>query len=139
MLCGADGRRRAAVPEFGGIQNVDPGMDARNVLSFRVTLPTQHYKEPQKKIDFFAQAADKLSQLPGVRSSSATSYLPLNGIGAATGVKISGQPPAKPGEEFVATIRTVLPGYFRTMGIPLKRGRDFNAAMMWKPLRIVSS
>jgi putative ABC transport system permease protein len=111
-----------------GLQNVDPGMDARNVLSFRVTLPTQRYKEPQKKIDFFAQAADKLSQLPGVRSSSATSYVPLNGIGAATGVKILGQPPAKPGEEFVATIRTVLPGYFRTMGIPLKRGRDFNAA-----------
>jgi putative ABC transport system permease protein len=111
-----------------GLQNVDPGMDAHNVLSFRVTLPTQHYKEPQKKIDFFAQAADKLSQLPGVRSASATSYVPLNGIGAATGVKISGRPPAKPGEEFVATIRTVLPGYFRTMGIPLKRGRDFNAA-----------
>ena len=111
-----------------GLQNVDPGLDAHNVLTFRVSLPNQRYKEPQKKIDFFQQAADKLSQLPGVRSASATSYLPLNGVGAGTGVKILGQPPAKPGEELGATIRTVLPGYFRTMGIPLKRGRDFNAA-----------
>jgi putative ABC transport system permease protein len=111
-----------------GLQNVDPGLDAHNVLTFRVTLPSQRYKGPQKRIDFFQQATEKLNQLPGVRSASATSYLPLNGIGAGTGVKILGQPPAKPGEELVATIRTVLPGYFRTMGIPLKRGRDFNAA-----------
>jgi putative ABC transport system permease protein len=111
-----------------GLQNVDPGLDAHNVLTFRVTLPSQRYKDPQKRIDFFQQATEKLNQLPGVRSASATSYLPLNGIGAGTGVKILGQPPAKPGEELVATIRTVLPGYFRTMGIPLKRGRDFNAA-----------
>jgi putative ABC transport system permease protein len=111
-----------------GLQNVDPGLDVHNVLTFRVTLPTQRYKEPQKRIDFFQQAADKLSQLPGVRSASATSYLPLTSVGAGTGVKILGQPPAKPGEELGATIRSVLPGYFRTIGIPLKRGRDFNAA-----------
>ena len=110
-----------------GLQNVNPGLDSGNVLTFRVTLPNQRYKEPQKRIDFFQQAAEKLNQLPGVRSASATSYVPLTGIGAGTGVKILGQPPAKPGEEFVATIRTVLPGYFHTMGIPLKRGRDFNA------------
>jgi putative ABC transport system permease protein len=111
-----------------GLQNVDPGLDPHNVLTFRVTLPNQRYKEAQKKIDFFQQAAEKLNQLPGVRSASAVSYVPLSGVGAGTGLKILGEPPAKPGEELGATIRTVLPGYFRTMGIPLKRGRDFNAA-----------
>ena len=111
-----------------GLQNVDPGLDAHNVLTFRVTLPNQRYKEPQKKIDFFQQATEKLNQLPGVRSASAASYVPMTGVGAGTNLKILGQPPAKPGEELGATIRTVLPGYFHTMGIPLKRGRDFNAA-----------
>ena len=111
-----------------GLQQVAPGLDARNVLSFRVAVPRQRYPEPQKKIAFFAQASERLSQLPGVRSASAISYLPFNGMAAGTGVRIEGRPPAKPGEEIVATIRTVLPGYFRTIGIPLVRGRDFTAA-----------
>ena len=78
-----------------GLQNVDPGLDAHNVLNFRVSLPNQRYKDPQKKIDFFRQAADKLSQLPGVRSASAVSYLPFNGLAAATDLRIGGQPPAR--------------------------------------------
>ncbi|MGC2745747.1 MAG: ABC transporter permease [Candidatus Angelobacter sp.] len=111
-----------------GLQNVDPGLDAHNVLTFRVSLPEQRYKEDQKKIDFFKQAAEKLGQLPGVRSASAVSYLPFNGLAAGTDFKIAGRPPAKPGEALGAVIRTVLPEYFRTMGIPLIRGRDFTAA-----------
>jgi putative ABC transport system permease protein len=43
-------------------------------------------------------------------------------------VNIAGRPAPKPGEELSSVIRTVMPGYFRTMGIPLKRGRDFTAA-----------
>jgi putative ABC transport system permease protein len=111
-----------------GLQNVDPGLDAHNVLTFRVSLPNQRYKGDQNKIDFFKQAAEKLGQLPGVRSASAVSYLPFNGLAAGTDFKIAGRPPAKPGEALGAVIRTVLPEYFRTMGIPLIRGRDFTAA-----------
>jgi putative ABC transport system permease protein len=63
-----------------------------------------------------------------VRSASAVSYLPFNGLAAGTDFKIAGRPPAKPGVALGAVIRTVLPEYFRTMGIPLMRGRDFTAA-----------
>jgi putative ABC transport system permease protein len=111
-----------------GLQRVDPGLDAHNVLTFRVTLPNQRYREPQKKIDFFARAAEKLGAVPGVRTASAVSYLPFNGLPAGTDVQIGGHPPAKPGESLGASIRTVLPGYFRAIGIPLLRGRDFTAA-----------
>jgi putative ABC transport system permease protein len=111
-----------------GLQKVEPGLDAHNVLTFRVSLPKKRYDNTQKRMDFFASAVDRLGQLPGVRSASAVSYLPFNGIAAGTDVQFGGRPPTKPGEELVATIRTVLPGYFRTMGIPLKRGRDFTAA-----------
>jgi putative ABC transport system permease protein len=111
-----------------GLQAVDPGLDPAHVLTLRVTLPSIRYREPQKKVDFFARAAEQMSQLPGVRSASAVSYLPFNGLAAGTNVDIGGRPPAKPGEDLVAQIRTVLPGYFRSVGIPLKQGRDFTAA-----------
>lgn len=110
-----------------GLQAVNPGLDAHKLLTFRVTLPSRRYAEP-KRVEFFARAAEQLSHLPGVRSASAVSYLPFNGPAAGTRVDIFGRPPAKPGEELVGTIRTVLPGYFRTMGIPLVQGRDFTAA-----------
>ncbi len=111
-----------------GLQAVDPGLDTANVLTMRVTLPSVRYSEPQKKVDFFAHAAEQLARLPGVSSASAVSYLPFNGLAAGTRVDIGGRPDPKPGEELVATIRTVLPGYFRSAGIPLKQGRDFTSA-----------
>jgi putative ABC transport system permease protein len=111
-----------------GLQHVAPGLDAHNVLTMRVTLPRQRYNQEQQKIDFFARATEKLGALPGVESASAISYLPFNGLAAGTGVEINGRPPAGPGEGLVTTVRTILPGYFSTMGIPLEHGRDFTAA-----------
>jgi len=52
-------------------------------------------------------------------------FPPFSGPGFGTWVNIAGRPPAKPGEELLAFIRSVMPGYFRTLRIPLKQGRDF--------------
>jgi len=111
-----------------GLQAVDPGLDPANVLTFRVTLPSGGYSDEQKRIDFFANAAEQMSRLPSVVSASAVSFLPFNGIAAGTDVNIAGRPPARPGEALMTTVRTILPGYFRSAGIPLKQGRDFTAA-----------
>jgi putative ABC transport system permease protein len=111
-----------------GLQSVNPGLDATNVLSFRVSLPNARYREAPRRTQFFAKAIDEISQLPGVRSAGAVSYLDFNGIVAGTSVRIAGRPEPKPGEELVANIRTVMPGYFKSLGIPLKSGRDFTAA-----------
>ncbi len=109
------------------LQAVDPGLQAPGVLTFRVPLPTARYPGP-KSTQFFAQAIGRLEQLPGVRSASGVSDLPFAGQTAGTIVKIGGQPTPKPGEEPNASIRIVMPGYFRTLGIPLMRGRDFTSA-----------
>lgn len=113
---------------FTGLQAVKPGLEASNVLTFRVSIPNAKYREEASRTRFFTRAVEKLEQLPGVKSASAVSYLPFNGDASATWVNIGGHPPARPGEEIGATVRTVMPGYFRTMGIPLLAGRDFTAA-----------
>ncbi|MGA8026110.1 MAG: ABC transporter permease [Bryobacteraceae bacterium] len=111
-----------------GLQNVNPGIDAADLLTLRVSLPGAHYAKPSQTIQFFARAVQEIASLPGVRAASAISHLPFNGLVPATLVQIAGRPPRKPGDDQIATIRTVLPGYFKTMGIPLLSGRDFTTA-----------
>jgi len=111
-----------------GLQGVDPGLNPAHLLTFRVQIPEARYSEPLPRTQFFTRALEQVGRLPGVESSSAVSYLPFNGGAAGTDLAIAGRPPAKPGEEPGATVRTVMPGYFRTVGIPLKRGRVFTAA-----------
>jgi putative ABC transport system permease protein len=111
-----------------GLQSVDPGLNPSRVLTFSVLIPGERYREPVQRMQFFSRALEQIENLPGVELASAVSFLPFNGMSAGTDLAIAGRPPAKPGEELVATIRTVMPGYFRTMEIPLKRGRVFTAA-----------
>jgi len=108
-------------------EHVDPGIDADNVLTLRVSLP-ENYDKPAKPLHFFEEAVERIDALPGVRSASAISHLPFNGLPPSTFVVLAGRPPAKPGENLIATVRTVLPGYFKTLGIRLIAGRDFTAA-----------
>jgi len=58
-------------------------------------------------------------------SPRAVSFLPFTGPGDGTSVNIEGRLPSKPGAELEAIIQTVMPGYFHTLGIPFKSGRDF--------------
>jgi putative ABC transport system permease protein len=111
-----------------GLQAVDPGLDPGGVLTFRVSLPSARYPELARRVQFFQRALEEMRALPGVRAASAINYLPFRGMAAGTYVNIGGRPPAKPGEELLATIRTVTPGYFQAMGIPIRSGRDFSAA-----------
>jgi len=112
---------------FVRLQTVNPGLDASGVLTFRVSLPAARYRGASRS-QFFSRAIEQIEQLPGVRAASAVSYLPFNGDAAGTWVGIAGRPAPRPGEELLGIIRTVLPGYFRVMGIPMKNGRDFTVA-----------
>jgi putative ABC transport system permease protein len=109
------------------LEHVKPGIDAANLLTLRVSLPAQYQKTPQK-VQFFERLIQETQRLPGVSAASAVSHLPYNGMAPGTYVTIEGRPPVRPGDELVATIRTIMPNYFRTMGIPLLEGRDFSEA-----------
>lgn len=110
-----------------GLQSVPSGLQPENLLTFRVSLPAARYQPPYRRTVFFAQLLDRLSQIPGVQSAGAVSYLPFDGLAAGTHTSIQGRPTPRAGEELLSVIRTVMPGYFRTMGIPVKQGRDFSA------------
>jgi len=66
--------------------------------------------------------------IPGVESAAFTAYLPLSGADNSWAFVVEGRPPKPPGEFDKVNYRPVGPGYFETIGIPIKRGRGFNSS-----------
>ena len=109
------------------VQKVDLGFSPDHVISFQVNLPASRYKEAPKQAAFFRLAADKLTQLPGMEAVSGISGLPLTTQGEINGLEPDGQTPS-PSEHFQVEYESILPGFFRTMRLPLLQGRDFTDA-----------
>jgi predicted permease len=109
---------------FVRLTSVDPGYDTHDVLAARIRLTPSRYADPTLQNQFFQNLTDLLARNPGVADVSVSRTLPLAG-----GVDILAFDPRRirpdATEEFLAARPSVVgPGYFATMGIPL-RGRDF--------------
>src|SRR5262249_54220948 len=106
-------------------QAENPGFNPEHVLTARVELPGRKYDTPVKQIAFFQTVLDRMRRVPGVRSASAITWLPLGGAGSGNNFFVEGRPQPRPGEDLGADIRGIDPGYFKAMEIPLLRGEVF--------------
>ena len=107
-----------------GLRSVDPGFAKDRVITFGLDLPGR-YGHPQR-IEFYRQLLGRVRSLPGVRSASAAFPLPLSADDVKTVFEIEGRPEKK-SERPVTTLHVVDDDYFRAVGIPLVRGREFDA------------
>ena len=112
---------------FSALIRVNPGFDAAHTLTVKVSIPAATYKTPDVQRAFFDRLFERVDAIPGVLAAGGTSFLPLNGLGAATGFSIVGRPKPPAGEEPVTDVRVVTHNYFRAMGIPLVSGRTFDS------------
>jgi putative ABC transport system permease protein len=105
------------------LQKVNSGLQPQNVLTFNVGLPEKYNYEKQAR--FFIDLKSRLEALPGVQSASSVLPLPLSGDRFVISFEIEGRPMAPKdhpsGDFFAAGV-----GYFRAMGIPIIKGRDFD-------------
>ena len=108
---------------FWRLQDVNPGFKSDHLLTMRINLPRNRYPQNPQAWGFYKRFMEEVGALPGVESVGVTSGLPMSGGGTAGEVRIEGKP-ATDGSPSSADWRIVSPGYFRTMGIPL-RGREF--------------
>jgi putative ABC transport system permease protein len=115
------------VKSFIRLQNVDPGFNPNNTLSFQYTLPTSRYPDDPEIIVFNNQLIERLKALPGVESVSGASALPLGKASNYTSFTIDGRPPLPPAEFLLSEHIGVFPDYFKTMRVELRKGRDFTA------------
>jgi len=107
------------------LSRVDAGFSARNVLTMGVPLSGEQYKQPQTVVDFWQRVIAGVKALPGVESASVSRDLPVDGwAGQFFTTGENPNPPA--GQVPDANYLVAGPDYFRTLQIPLKRGRSFN-------------
>jgi predicted permease len=108
---------------FASLAKVDPGFRAQNVLTFGVSLPPAHYTTQAQTSGFFHALLDRVATLPGVSTAGAVNPLPFSGSNMSGSFSIEGQDVPAGGTGPHADQRVVSPGYFKTMGIPLRGGR----------------
>lgn len=102
------------IESLAGLSRVQPGFEPRNLLSMEITLPQPRHRELVRRVE----------SIPGVEAAAITLTLPMTGY-AGTPVQAAGQPRLKLNERPIAILQTVTPGYFRTLDIPMRGGRDF--------------
>ncbi|HEX7317495.1 MAG TPA: ABC transporter permease [Pyrinomonadaceae bacterium] len=110
---------------FVRLNNVNPGFDASNILTFQISLPLAQYMDDPKSSNFYRQLKERVKSLPGVQSVSGTTSLPMSSGSDYTSFTVVGRPPLPPGEFLFAEHIALFPDYFRTMRIPLLKGREF--------------
>jgi putative ABC transport system permease protein len=103
---------------------IQPGFVSQGVLTAQVSLPSTN-RGVKEVVSFVEEFARRLAEKPGVRSASLTHVLPLSGINTRSEFTRADRPPAKPSETLSAANRFILENFFQTMGIPMRRGRDF--------------
>jgi putative ABC transport system permease protein len=114
------------VKSFLRLRATAPGFDANNVLTMRLSLPPTKYTERQQYVQFTDRVLEEVKALPGVRAAAISGGLPL-GRGGETSYTIEGRPPdMEAGQQPMVVEYPASSDYFRTMGIPLIKGRYFN-------------
>jgi len=107
------------------ILQVDPGFAAGQRLTFTLQLAGPAYPRDVRR-SFMRDLVRRLEALPGVERAAGVNFLPFGGTLGWSQVRVPGYvPPAGTEGEFIASIRSVTPGYFETMAIPLRNGRTF--------------
>ncbi len=109
---------------FWLLQRVDPGFDYRNVLTAKVVLSSDRYKEAAQAKAFYDTLLQNIKALPGVAEASIAQSIPLTGNDNGTNFNIVARPFPK-GQEQEARLRFIGLNYFPTINLPKLNGRDF--------------
>ncbi len=112
------------IKSVSNLRGIDVGFNPSHLLTMQIPLPPLRYDTNQKRASFFEELLHRVGSLPGVRGATAAMFLPMVGY-AGTPVQDASKPIVPLNQRMIATLWTTTPGYFRTLGIALRRGRDF--------------
>jgi putative ABC transport system permease protein len=106
------------------LERVNPGLHPENILTMSFGLGSHKYAHTSARSPFVADVLSRLQRIPGVQSAAVVADLPLTDNTDGMSFSIEGRP--DPNKKPSVNFNIVGPGYLRTLGIPLLRGRDFS-------------
>ena len=118
------------------LQQVDTGINPDRVLTMQFSLRGQRYREEQSLRQFAERLISQTQSLPGVQAAAISNSLPPNETDFSSDFLIEGQARSGASPQ-IAYFTFVSTDYFRTLGIPLKKGRTFTAADTPDATRVV--
>ncbi len=114
-----------AIHSLFQLARVDLGFRSDRLLTFSLPVPNGRLTGGPQIYAFYRQLIERLQAVPGVTSVSASTGMPVLGTGFGMPFEIAGTPVADPSKRPGAGFSMVTPGYFKTFGIEIKRGREF--------------
>jgi predicted permease len=109
------------------LNRVNPGFDPENLLTASCVRPADTYPDRESRRALYDQLTERISALPGVHAAALTDTLPLGSFRMHNTYSVEGQP-QPPGHWLLAFERSVTPGFFAAMGIPIVEGRALTGA-----------
>jgi predicted permease len=116
------------IRSFAAMQALNPGYDPANVLTMVVPVTGTASSAAGKRAAFYDALLTDIRSIPGVQSASAVNHIPVGGDSWGFPFRVEGRPDPRPGDVPIASYKVVMPGYFKTMRIPLIAGREMNAS-----------
>ena len=111
----------ALVRTVAALMEVDPGFRAANVFTLHMAIPRTKYQSDEQIAAFYRRLVDQVSTIPGVLSAGMVNRLPMTGNDLVMSFEFEDHD----GRPASLQSRSVTPGYFRSMNIPVRGGRVF--------------
>jgi len=105
------------------MRGVEPGFNPSKLLTMRISLPASRYSTVEQTTAFYLGLVQRIDALPGVRGAAVAFTLPFTGY-AMTPIQPADQTAVPLNQRLLATVQAISPDYFRTLQIPLRRGRE---------------
>jgi putative ABC transport system permease protein len=116
------------IRSFAELSAIDPGFRAEHALAVDLALPSAAYPEDEQVRAFYTTLEERVRGLPGVQAVGSSSSVPMGGGYWGSPLLVEGLPAPDQDEDQVVQVRIVTPGLLPTMGVPILRGRGFQAS-----------
>jgi putative ABC transport system permease protein len=108
--------------------DVPLGFSAARITTMQVAPTGEEYRSPEQALGYWNAVVERLEAVPGVEAVALTNSLPMSGSISILTYGVAGKPDLPPNQAPLSHFAGVSPGYFRTLGIPVLQGREFDRA-----------